>query len=112
MNSVHSSLYRRLLARLREARRHAGLSQVEVARALGRPQSFVSKCETGERRIDVIELWEFACLYDKPLGFFVGEKERALGGGASLVAERDPRSRRGKRTSARRRSAATRRRRS
>lgn len=45
-----------LYALLRELRRGAGLTQVEVARRLDVPQSFVSKYESGERRLDVIEL--------------------------------------------------------
>ncbi|WP_353200102.1 helix-turn-helix transcriptional regulator [Sandarakinorhabdus sp.] len=45
-----------MLARLVEARRAAGLNQVELAEKLGRPQSFVSKIEKGDRRIDVLEL--------------------------------------------------------
>jgi len=43
---------------LRELRREAGLPQVEVAKRLGKPQSFVSKYESGERRLDVLELRE------------------------------------------------------
>jgi DNA-binding transcriptional regulator YiaG len=54
--NVYSEAYGRFLARLREARKQARLSQAEVARRLKRPQSFVSKCESGERRVDVIEL--------------------------------------------------------
>jgi helix-turn-helix protein len=50
----------------------AGLTQVEVAAALRKPQSFVSKCASGERRVDVVELDEFAKLYHKPLSFFLG----------------------------------------
>jgi len=69
--SLHSERYKHLLARLREARRQVGLTQVEVARRLRRPQSYVSKCESGERRIDVIELAEFANLYGKSIEFFV-----------------------------------------
>jgi hypothetical protein len=44
---------------------------MEVAQRLGRPQSFVSKCESGERRVDVVELAEFARLYAKRLDFFL-----------------------------------------
>ena len=57
--------------RLRNARQEAHLTQVDVARSLRRPQSFVSKCESGERRVDVVELQEFARLYGKSLDFFV-----------------------------------------
>jgi len=71
MRSTHSARYRRLLARLREARLDAGLTQAEVAKALRRPQSFVSKCESGERRVDVIELQDLARLYRKPLAYFL-----------------------------------------
>jgi transcriptional regulator with XRE-family HTH domain len=62
--------YRAFLQRLRQARRDAGLSQVEVARLLGRPQTWVSKCELGERRVDFVELDDFARAYRKPLEFF------------------------------------------
>jgi transcriptional regulator with XRE-family HTH domain len=55
--------YHAMLQRLRQAREAAGLTQAEVAQALGRPQSFVSKIEAGERRLDPIELWHLAKLY-------------------------------------------------
>jgi transcriptional regulator with XRE-family HTH domain len=63
--------YRQFLNRLRQARQQARLTQVQVARKLRRPQSFVSKCESGERRVEVVELAEFAPLYGKPLSFFL-----------------------------------------
>ncbi|MBI4203594.1 MAG: helix-turn-helix transcriptional regulator [Betaproteobacteria bacterium] len=71
MKSTHSTRYRRFLERLRKARRRAGFTQAEVARALHRPQSFISKCEAGERRVDVIELEDFSRLYRKRLSFFL-----------------------------------------
>ncbi|QQQ75480.1 helix-turn-helix transcriptional regulator [Saccharothrix sp. 6-C] len=48
--------YRRFRALLRRMRLEAGLTQVDVAERLDEPQSFVSKYESGERRLDVIEL--------------------------------------------------------
>jgi len=62
--------YRRFLKRLREARLDAGLTQADVARRLGRPQSYVSKCETGERRVDVVELTTLAEIYGVEITFF------------------------------------------
>ena len=69
--SFHSQAYERFLERLLRARVEAGLTQIEVARRLHRPQSYVSKCESGERRVDVVELAEFAEVYRKPLDFFL-----------------------------------------
>lgn len=45
-----------LLALLRELRQRAGLRQRDLAERLGAPQSFVSKYESGERRLDIVEL--------------------------------------------------------
>jgi hypothetical protein len=57
----------------RQAIRDPYLTQVDVARELRRPQSFVSKCEGGERRVDVVELNEFSRLYGIPLNFSLAE---------------------------------------
>jgi len=61
--SVYSKRYRRLLDALKNARIAANLTQAEAAEHLKKPQSFVSKCESGERRIDVIELLEYCRIY-------------------------------------------------
>lgn len=53
---LYSDEYQALLALLRETRNAAGKSQVEMAAELGVAQSFVSKCERGERRVDLIDL--------------------------------------------------------
>ena len=71
VGSVHSTRYRVFLTRLRQARVAARLTQADVATALGRPQSFVAKCESGERRVDVVELEQFAQLYSRRLSFFL-----------------------------------------
>lgn len=56
--------------RLIEARESAGMTQAEVAQHLGKSQNYVSKCETGERRVDIVELANFARIYQRPLRFF------------------------------------------
>lgn len=69
--AIHAPEYQYLLRRLRQARKARGLTQVEVAKALRRHQSFVTKCELGERRLDPIDLARFAKLYKKPLAYFL-----------------------------------------
>lgn len=59
-----------MLVRLKEARLEAGLTQEEVAKSIRVTQAFVSKCESGERRMDPVELADFAELYGKPMSFF------------------------------------------
>lgn len=63
--------YREFLDQLRAARLEAGLTQVEVAAKLGKPQSWISKCERGERRVDIVELERLAELYQRPLSYFL-----------------------------------------
>jgi transcriptional regulator with XRE-family HTH domain len=60
-----------MLARLRQARHDAGLTQAEVGRRLGLRQAFVSKAESGERRLDAVELARFAAIYGKPIAYFL-----------------------------------------
>lgn len=60
MKSGTEETYERLQQMLVEARRKSGLSQQEVADRLGRPQTYVSKCELGTRRMDVVEFLEMA----------------------------------------------------
>jgi transcriptional regulator with XRE-family HTH domain len=54
----HDTEHRRLCALLRSYREDAGLRQVDIAKRLGVAQSFVSKYESGERRLDLVELGE------------------------------------------------------
>jgi transcriptional regulator with XRE-family HTH domain len=55
--SVFTESYALLLEMLVRTRKEAGLSQVQLARKLKRPQPFVSYIERGERRIDVVEFY-------------------------------------------------------
>jgi transcriptional regulator with XRE-family HTH domain len=56
--AAHSRKNAQLRALLVQARTRGGLTQMDVARRLARPQSYVSKYETGERRLDVVEFLE------------------------------------------------------
>ena len=69
-NQLYVKQYRAFLQCLRQAREDAELTQVAVARKLSRPQSFISKCESGERRVDFVELRYFAQIYKKPISYF------------------------------------------
>lgn len=64
MTSTHTDLYRRLIALLIKARKDAGLTQTEVAQRIGQRQTFVSKYELGERRLDVAEYIEISRAID------------------------------------------------
>ena len=71
---VQDEEHAKLFAILREARISAGLRQSDVAERLGQPQSYVSKYESGERRLDVLEL-RAVC---KALGISLTEFARRL----------------------------------
>ncbi len=62
--------YDAFVRRLRLARRRAGLTQIDVAKRLGRPQSWVSNCESGQKMVDVMELRDLAKLYGRPITYF------------------------------------------
>jgi transcriptional regulator with XRE-family HTH domain len=53
--ALHSPTYNRFRGLITQARKDAGITQAELSQRVGRPQSFVSKYEGGERRLDVIE---------------------------------------------------------
>jgi len=60
LTSTHTDLYRRLIALLIKARKDAGLTQTDVAQRIRQRQTFVSKYELGERRLDVAEYIEIS----------------------------------------------------
>jgi transcriptional regulator with XRE-family HTH domain len=73
--ALQSKRYRVFVTRLRQAREDAGLTQEQLAQQLGRPQTWVSKCELGERRVDFVELEDWAAACGKPLDWF-GTRKR------------------------------------
>lgn len=70
-NTIHTGEYKEIIERLKEARIEAGLSQKEVADKLKKSQSYISKIEAGEQRIDILEMKKFADLYKRPLNYFM-----------------------------------------
>jgi len=76
--TITSQTYAHFLECLRETREKAGLTQGELAERLGETQSFVSKCERGERRMDIVELRAFCHAMDTTLEKFIRAFERGL----------------------------------
>ncbi len=58
--SIHTERQKRLVALLRTTREKAGLTQIQLARRLGKYKTYVSKYETGERQLDVVEFMAVA----------------------------------------------------
>lgn len=69
---------RRFRALMREIRTGAGLRQVDLAERLGQPQSFVSKYESGERRLDLLEVRRICEAVGITLEEFVRKLEDSL----------------------------------
>ncbi|MBU2540688.1 MAG: helix-turn-helix transcriptional regulator [Candidatus Omnitrophica bacterium] len=69
--TIYSEGHKALVNKLIKARKERGLRQEDVAKLLGRTQSYVSKIEAGQRRVDIIQLKEFAKIYKKSIDFFV-----------------------------------------
>ena len=69
--SIYSEEQSFLTKKLIEARKNSNFSQKEVAEKLERTQSYVSKVESGQLKIDVIELKKFAKLYNKRIEYFI-----------------------------------------
>ena len=76
--SIFSQQQCRLQEILRQARTDLGLRQIDLAKRLGQPQSFVSKYESGERRLDLIELRHICKALRISLSDFVRNFESSL----------------------------------
>lgn len=73
MRSIHDPRYQDLIKKLIELRESKNVTQVELARRLSKPQSYVSKVEILERRLDVIELIDWLNALDTELAFFINQ---------------------------------------
>ena len=69
--TIHTNEYQHVIEHLKQARLNVGLTQKEVSEKIKKPQSYISKVEAGEQRVDIIELKVFADLYKKNINFFI-----------------------------------------
>ena len=69
--TIYTKDHKFIIEQLKKARNDAGFDQEKVAELLGKTQSYVSKIEAGQRRIDIVQLKEFAKIYKKELGYFI-----------------------------------------
>jgi transcriptional regulator with XRE-family HTH domain len=84
--SIHSREYAALVALLKEVRAQAGVTQVGLAARLKKSQSFVSKIEKGETRLDLIQLRTICRALGTSLPEFVARLEARLEGGRKRPA--------------------------
>ena len=71
VDTIRTKEYADFVGKLRETRLEAGLRQIDVAKKLKRTQSYVSRVEVGEQRLDILELKKFAVLYKKNINYFI-----------------------------------------
>lgn len=77
-SSLHSHHYQIFRSLLVSAREKSGLTQVQIAERLEKPQSFISKYERGERRLDFPEFIELADVLGIDVVDFVGRYQSAI----------------------------------
>jgi transcriptional regulator with XRE-family HTH domain len=70
VKTIHTTEYKQFITKLKQARLSARLTQKQAAKKLNQPQSYISKIETRQQRIDIIELNKFAKIYKKDLTYF------------------------------------------
>ena len=68
---IYSKSHKFLAQQLQHARIESGFNQAQVAKMFGKTQSYVSKIESGQRKIDVVQLKKFAKIYKKDFNFFI-----------------------------------------
>ncbi len=76
--SIYSSHQQQLCELLKQIRLGAALQQEDLAQRLNKPQSFVSRYESGQRRLDILELRQICAVVGISLTEFVDRLERAL----------------------------------
>ena len=71
--SIYSNDHKFMVNQLKKARLEAKLDQRTAAELIGKTQSYISKIESGQRKIDIVQLKQFASIYKKPVKYFIKE---------------------------------------
>jgi HTH-type transcriptional regulator/antitoxin HipB len=74
--AIHSARQKKLTELLIAQRRQAGMTQAQVAKALGRHQPFIANIEKGERRLDIVELLDLADVLGLDLHALIDQLQR------------------------------------
>ena len=69
--TIYTKDHKFIIEQLKKARIDAGFDQEKAAELLGKTQSYISKIEAGQRRIDIVQLKEIAKTYKKSLDYFI-----------------------------------------
>lgn len=72
--AIYSETHKNLVSKLKTARLKTNLKQEEAAKLLGKTQSYISKVESGQRKIDLFEISNFARIYKKEVSYFISKK--------------------------------------
>ena len=64
-SNLYTKEHKAIIEKLKKARHEAGFDQIDVAKKLGKTQSYISKIESGQRKVEVLQLKKFAKIYNK-----------------------------------------------
>lgn len=87
--SIYSREYKLFLELLHRARQQTGLTQGDIASILGVTQSFVSKCERGERRLDIVEARTWCMALGIPIQKLIDDFVDACDSGLAAPGDKD-----------------------
>lgn len=71
--SIYSEKQKKFIEKLKETRKEAKLTQKQVAEKLGYTQSYLSKIESGQLKVDIFQIEELANIYKKEINYFIGD---------------------------------------
>lgn len=82
--SIYSEEYAKFLKHLKQTRKKASITQEQLAESLGQTQSFISKVERGERRLDLVELRAFCKALGVDFSLFASQLDKILSDGEKI----------------------------